>query len=135
MGESSPSGSISSIWALGRLTNETHTPCSGKARLGVMSLTPKTSRYSFHESSIEGVATPTWLSFPIMAWVPACRDALHPQHRGFHDRPAFPDAKGGLLEGRREHGFDRAVVLALVGREPGQGVLRLAFQVVNRLAE
>src|SRR5258708_13246469 len=98
MGESSPSGSISSIWALGRLTNETHTPCSGKARLGVMSLTPKTSRYSFHESSIEGVSTPTWLSFPIMAWFPASRDALHPHHLGFHDPPTIPHAKSCLLE-------------------------------------
>src|SRR5258706_9073931 len=58
---------MSSIWALGRFTNETQTPCSGRARFSVMSVTPMTSRYSFQEVSMEGVATPTWLSFPIMA--------------------------------------------------------------------
>src|SRR5947208_3030903 len=65
---------------------------------------------------MEGVATPTWFSFPIMA-------ALYAKDGRLDHRAAFPDAEGGLFDDAREGGFDGVVVVALGRRELLQGPL------------
>ena len=64
MGESAPSGSISSIWLLGVSTKHTRTPCAGRSNGSRTTSAPIRSRYMATDCSMEAVATPTWFKRP-----------------------------------------------------------------------
>src|SRR6266851_4340605 len=65
-GESTPSGSNSSILLFGSSTKTTVTPCSGKASGGETSA-PSASRYREAAAARSGTTIATWFSRPIIA--------------------------------------------------------------------
>src|SRR6185437_6114557 len=63
------------------------------------------------------------------------RAGSDPQHRRLDDRPALPDALGGLLDGAGDGGLDRLVLALGPGVELLEGLDRDLGQVVEGLAQ
>ena len=114
MGLFSPYGYSSSIFVLGRFTNTTVTPCSGRDS-GSLSSPPSTSPYSAMDASRSGTATAMWLRLPsaragLAAAEESCRRAKGRAAAAgraatlLHSRPrvdVLPSALAGQTCGRR----------------------------------
>src|SRR5262245_35514634 len=126
IGESGPSGSISSIWLLGVSTKHTRTPCAGRSNGSRTTSAPIRSRYMATDCSIDGVATPTWFNRPSFICDVLKRDIVVFLPRIFELLVAqLAEAQRHPPPGRMRH--DHLVDIAAVGGHERVGEPLLIF--------